>query len=73
MYASCLSALAFFKSDLITLTAFSALPLLCGYLGDDVTGLNPYDRLKKAQAYAGPLSVIIISGIPYLAKCCLQM
>lgn len=32
--------------------------------------LNPYDHLKEANSAdaAGPLSVIIISGTPYLAK-----
>ena len=53
------------------LTAFSAFPLDCGYLGEDVVCSNPHFLVKAANSddeNCGPLSVTRTSGTPYRAN-----
>ena len=55
---------------LIVYTAFSARLLDCGYVSDEVTCLIPYAFTNLANASltnCGPLSLIKVSIMPYLA------
>ena len=69
------ACLHFLNRRFTALTAFSALPLDCGYLGDDVTWSKPQVHVKtenSAEEGCVPLSVTRTSGMPNLAKTALS-
>ena len=62
---------AFFIKLWDVFTAFSTLPLLCGYSGKLVTFSNSYIAAKAENSFklkGGPLSLWNLSGIPWVAK-----
>ena len=61
----------FLKRRFTVLTAFSALPLDCGYRGDDVTCSKCHcfaNFVNSSDENWGPLSETTVSGTPYRAN-----
>lgn len=75
-YGSERSSVVFFIRVFAALTAFSAFPFDCGYVGELVMCSNPHafaNSTKLLELNGGPLSVTTRSGQPCRAKCAFSL